>query len=81
VSIRRPDIRCGKKVVMPSPFDDFSERAHPDYLGGTPEQCAAHDRLRAAMEAEGFRVYPNEWWHYDYDGWEAYPVLNLPLER
>lgn len=29
----------------------------------------ADDRLRAAMEAEDFRVYPNEWWHHDYQGW------------
>jgi D-alanyl-D-alanine dipeptidase/quercetin dioxygenase-like cupin family protein len=75
------DLNTGAEVTMPSPFDDFTERAHPDYAGGTPEQRAARGRLRAAMEAEGFRVYPNEWWHYDYQGWEAYPVLNLPLER
>jgi D-alanyl-D-alanine dipeptidase len=33
------------------------------------------------MEAEGFSVYPNEWWHFDYRDWRDYPVLNQSLEK
>jgi D-alanyl-D-alanine dipeptidase len=33
------------------------------------------------MEAEGFTVNPTEWWHFDYNGWRDYPVLNTPFER
>jgi D-alanyl-D-alanine dipeptidase len=73
------DLKTGKEVAMPSGYDEFTERAHPDYKGGTPEQTKARDLLRSAMEAEGFTVYQNEWWHFDYNGWEAYPVLNSPL--
>lgn len=73
------DLKSGKEVAMPSGYDEFTERAHPDYKGGTPEQTKARDLLRMAMEAEGFTVYLNEWWHFDYNGWEAYPVLNSPL--
>ena len=73
------DLSTGKQVAMPSDYDEFSERAHPDYLGGTPAQRAARDRLRDAMEAEGFSVYANEWWHFDYRDWQAYPVLNQSL--
>ena len=73
------DLKTGKEVAMPSGYDEFTERAHPDYTGGTPEQTKARDLLRTAMEAEGFTVYQNEWWHFDYNGWEAYPVLNSPL--
>jgi serine beta-lactamase-like protein LACTB len=73
------DLKTGKEVTMPSGYDEFTERAHPDYKGGTPEQTKARDLLRHAMEAEGFTVYQNEWWHFDYKGWEDYPVLNSPL--
>jgi D-alanyl-D-alanine dipeptidase/quercetin dioxygenase-like cupin family protein len=73
------DLKTGKEVIMPSAYDEFTERAHPDYKGGSPEQTKARDLLRNAMEAEGFTVYQNEWWHFDYNGWEAYPVLNNPL--
>ena len=73
------DLKTGKEVNMPSGYDEFTERAHPGYKGGTPEQRKARDLLRMAMEAEGFTVYQNEWWHFDYNGWEAYPLLNIPL--
>jgi D-alanyl-D-alanine dipeptidase len=74
------DLKTGLQVEMPSGYDDFSERAHPDYAGGKAAQRQARDALRSAMEAEGFSVYQNEWWHFDYQGWRGYPVFNLPLQ-
>lgn len=74
------EMASGKEVEMPSAFDEFTERAHPNYSGGSEEPRANRDRLRRAMEAEGFRVYDNEWWHFDYHDWASYPVLNLPLD-
>lgn len=79
IDITLYDLKTGKEVSMPSSYDEFTERAHPDYKGGSTEQTKARDLLRAAMEAEGFTVYPNEWWHFDFKDWEAYPVLNSPL--
>ena len=73
------DLATGKEVNMPSAYDEFTERAHPDYKGGSVEQRKARDLLRSAMEAEGYQVYQNEWWHFDYQGWENYPILNTPL--
>jgi D-alanyl-D-alanine dipeptidase len=69
----------GAPVPMPTEFDDFSERAHPDWPGGTPEQRAARDLLRRTLEAEGFTVEPNEWWHFNHRGWQDYPILDLAL--
>jgi zinc D-Ala-D-Ala dipeptidase len=71
------DLATDREVEMPSPYDDFSERAHPDFAGGSPAALAHRDRLRAAMEAEGFTVYENEWWHFDYRDWRLYPIQNL----
>ena len=64
---------------MPSGYDEFSSRAFPDYPGGTTRQRWLRERLRAAMEAEGFEVYPVEWWHFNHRDAERYPILNLPL--
>ena len=72
-------LATGKEVSMPSAYDEFTERAHPDYKGGSLQQREARDLLRSAMEAEGYSVYENEWWHFDYTGWEAYPIMNQPL--
>ncbi len=74
------DLKTGREVSMPSAYDEMTERAHPDYAGGTRDQRRARDLLRAAMEAQGFHVIDNEWWHFDYDGWRAYPILDLPFE-
>jgi D-alanyl-D-alanine dipeptidase len=69
----------GRPVVMPSGYDEFTARAYPDYRGGTAEQRRRRDLLRAALEAQGFTVYQFEWWHFDFRGWDRYPVLNVPL--
>jgi D-alanyl-D-alanine dipeptidase len=75
------DLATGQPVTMPSGYDEFSPRAHPEYPGGTSRQRRDRDLLRTAMEAEGFHVYEYEWWHFDFDGWERYPILNLTFEE
>jgi zinc D-Ala-D-Ala dipeptidase len=55
--------RC-KELDMGTPFDFFDVRAHTDAPDVTPAQHANRLRLRAAMEREGFKNYPLEWWHY-----------------
>lgn len=71
----------GALVPMPSAYDEFTPRAHPDYAGGDRTAREARDRLRQAMESAGYTVSPVEWWHYDFRGWEDYPVLDIPFEQ
>ncbi len=75
------DLKTGQPISMPSTYDDFSERAHPDYAGGSDEERAHREFLRKAMEAEGFSIYPTEWWHFDYKEWRKYPILNVPFSQ
>jgi D-alanyl-D-alanine dipeptidase len=81
VDVTLYDLETGEAVEMPSLYDEFSERAYPDYAGGTAEQRERRDLLRGLMEAEGFTVYETEWWHFDHADWEQYPVLNLTFEE
>jgi D-alanyl-D-alanine dipeptidase len=71
----------GAAVEMPSLYDEMTERAAPKYAGGSAESRRLRDLLRAAMEREGFSVFPSEWWHFDYKGWKEYPILNVPFEK
>ncbi|CAL1240528.1 D-alanyl-D-alanine dipeptidase (modular protein) [Candidatus Methylocalor cossyra] len=73
-------LATGQEVPMPSGYDEFSERAKPTYPGGTAAARAARDTLRRALEAEGFTVSDQEWWHFDYRDWPRYPVLDVPFE-
>jgi D-alanyl-D-alanine dipeptidase len=75
------DLRSGKAVTMPSLYDEMSERAYPDYKGGTDAERQRRDLLRRVMESHGFTVYDHEWWHFDYKDWQQYPILNVPFEQ
>jgi D-alanyl-D-alanine dipeptidase len=81
VDLTMYDLATGLPVGMPSTYDEFSDRAHPDYTGGTARQRELRDLLRRTMEAEGFSVDPGEWWHFDYRDWRSYPVMNVTFEQ
>lgn len=70
------DRKTGQAVVMPSLYDEMSERSAAAYQGGTSRQRALRDLLRREMEKQGFSVFPIEWWHFDYQGWERFAVRN-----
>ncbi|MBL8752104.1 MAG: serine hydrolase, partial [Planctomycetes bacterium] len=73
------DLATGKPVEMPSAFDEFTERAYPDWPGGTTQQRWHRELLRTAMAHEGFTVYEHEWWHFDHPRWTDYAIGNEPL--
>ena len=75
------DLKTGKEVEMPGAYDEMSERSYPTYAGGKPEARSRRDLLRAAMEHEGFFVYPWEWWHFDFKDWTEYPILDVPFGK
>jgi D-alanyl-D-alanine dipeptidase len=75
------DLKTGKLLPMPSGYDEFTERASPDYAGGTAEETKNRELLRKLMEAEGFIVNPNEWWHFDYKDWESYAIYDIPFSE
>jgi len=75
------DLKTRRPIAMPSTYDEFSDNAKPEYTGGTDEERAHREFLRKAMEAEGFTVYPTEWWHFDYREWRRYPILNVPFSE
>lgn len=71
------NLKTGKAIPMPSAYDEFTVRASPDYKGGTDEERANRDLLRRMMEAVGFTVNPNEWWHFDYKDWQRYAIYDI----
>ena len=62
------------EVDMGGEYDEMTERSYADYPGGTSLQRWHRALLRRAMEAEGFSVLPEEWWHYDYKDWRTYAI-------
>jgi beta-lactamase class D/D-alanyl-D-alanine dipeptidase len=75
------DLKTGKLVEMPTDFDDFTEKASPNYEGATETQKKNRDLLRRMMEAEGYTVNRNEWWHFDYKDWENYAIYDIAFSE
>jgi D-alanyl-D-alanine dipeptidase len=75
------DLRTGKPVEMVSTYDETTDRAYPDYPGGTSLERWHRDLLRREMESEGFTVYEAEWWHFDYKDWQKYRIGNVAFDQ
>src|SRR5690242_15348117 len=75
------DLQTKKPIEMVSTYDETTDRAYPNYPGGTSLQRWHRDLLRTAMEQEGFTVYEAEWWHFDYKDWQQYPILNIRFDQ
>ncbi|UCG85420.1 MAG: serine hydrolase, partial [Gemmatimonadota bacterium] len=75
------DLATGEPVIMVGGYDEFSDRSFARYPGGTSLQRWHRELLRRVMEDEGFRVYPYEWWHFDYQDWAQYAIQNDTFEQ
>jgi D-alanyl-D-alanine dipeptidase len=75
------DLKTGKPVEMVSTYDETTDRAYPNYPGGTSLQRWHRELLRNAMEADGFKVFEAEWWHFDYKDWQRYRIGNERFEE
>ena len=71
---------AGNELLMPTPFDDFTEAARQDNMD-LPEDAIHHRAiLRTAMEKQGFSIIDTEWWHYNYQGARDKPVLDVSID-
>ncbi|WP_432813593.1 M15 family metallopeptidase [Pantanalinema sp. GBBB05] len=69
----------GKELEMPTPFDDFTEKAAPHATNVSEPAKINRGILRSVMLETGFEPIATEWWHYDGAGRDTSPVLDDPL--
>jgi len=75
------NLKTGKDVVMATPYDSFSAAAAAHYMPVTPEVKKNRDFLIASMQKHNFTVLDNEWWHFDYNGWQNYDLMDIPFGK
>ena len=75
------DLKTGKDVPMPTPYDSFEAAAAVNYNNLPIEVIANRAFLIKTMQAHGFKVLHNEWWHYDFIGWQNFPLMDIPFEK
>ncbi|MCT7967746.1 M15 family metallopeptidase [Laspinema sp. D1] len=73
----------GNELEMPTDFDDFSDRAARDYPGTdvSPQARQNSQLLESVMTQQGFIPLITEWWHFDAENWQDYPLLDISLEE
>jgi len=75
------DLKTGKELDMPTGFDSFSRKASADYPDLPQKEINNRELLKSVMQKHGFHVIGTEWWHYDYNGWQNYELLDVPFEE
>ena len=75
------DLKTGKELDMPTGFDSFSKAAAADYQNLPKDKITNRELLKSTMQAHGFKVIATEWWHYDFNGWQHYDLLDIPLSE
>lgn len=75
------DLKTGQVIAMVGTYDEATPRSLPDYPGGTTLQRWHRELLRTTMEAQGFVINSEEWWHFDYPEWRSYPIMNKSFEE
>ncbi len=82
VDLTLMDCRAGACVPldMATDFDFFDPRANTDTPGLSEQQAGNRQRLRLAMEQQGFVNYPKEWWHFTYAADPSRALFDVPIE-
>ncbi len=71
----------GKELEMPTPFDDFTEKAAHTYMNLPANVIANRTLLKNMMGQVGdLELYNAEWWHYSYAAAASYPLLDFQLK-
>ncbi len=65
------------ELPMPTPYDDFTEKAHRDYKDLPAEAVSNRALLERVMTEHGFEGLPTEWWHFDFGDWKRYKILDV----
>lgn len=76
---RGPEGQC-VPLDMGTEFDFFDTRANTDSPQVTPAQRDNRQRLLRTMAQEGFRNYPQEWWHYTLASHDSQLLYDIPIE-
>jgi D-alanyl-D-alanine dipeptidase len=81
VDVSIVDLSTGEEIQMPTGFDSFDQSAHPDFMELPENVLQNRELLVTMMQKHGFRVYDSEWWHYDFIGWEGFPLMDISFEK
>lgn len=71
----------GEPVVMPTEFDDPSEKANRTFMDLAPDIIVARNLLEHTLIKHGFLADHDKWWHFDDADWQEYDILDIAFKE
>lgn len=71
----------GKELLMPTEFDDFSNRSYRKNADLRQQAGKNSCLLEEYMKKVGFIPLSTEWWHFDDADWKKFKRLDIPFEK
>ncbi len=75
------DLKTREELKMPTAYDAPVKESWPTESVSDPAIRKNREMLISVMERNGFKVYPTEWWHFDFVGWQKFAVMNIDFEQ
>ncbi|MFA6770202.1 MAG: M15 family metallopeptidase [Bacteroidales bacterium] len=75
------NLETREELPMPTPFDEFSEKASHNYSELPDDVITNREKLLKIMTANGFTKYEYEWWHYNIKGRNKYALMDISFEE
>ena len=81
VDVTLIQLKTGKELEMPTSYDDFTDKAQA--LSKNTNARAVRNRkiLQKVMTQHGFDIFNAEWWHFDFQGWSRFPLMNVSFSQ
>ncbi len=67
------------ELDMGTEYDNFTEKAHYDYPDLSEEVKSNRKILLDIMVKFGFSPIESEWWHFDFNGWKKFSILDYQI--
>ena len=74
------NLKTGKALLMPTPFDDFTEKAHLSYNPSSATIRTNRALLIQTMQSVGLHPLATEWWHYTLSNSKSLDVLDISFK-
>ncbi len=74
------DLKTGNELAMPTPYDSAVKESWANAPVKDKNALKNRELMKAVMAKNGFTVEPSEWWHYNYNGWADYALMDMPFD-
>ena len=81
VDVTLINLKTGEELAMPTPYDSFLNVAYADFTNLPNNILQNRKILQDAMTKNGFTIFKQEWWHFDFEGWQAYDLMDIKFEK